>query len=215
MLVFIFDFDDTIVNSTPIIHYNAYNAFCKMTNRTPLSLEEYYSILFDKTYVEFIKDMNLTPEEYKLEYENWIEYTSTFKPEPFIEVVELLRKIKAAGHKLVICSQSNRQAIEDFFNRTNLAPDMIIAGDREHPERNKPFDYPIDLVKSTYGVDNSQIYVVDDMKPGLVMAKNNHVKSIGVMYCGFHDMLRERIYDLSTVVAETISDLINFVKLLI
>ena len=53
------------------------------------------------------------------------------------------------------------------------------------------------------------------MKPGLLMAKNNDVKSIGVLYSGYHDMLRNEIYELSTVVAETIEDLISYIKLLV
>lgn len=215
MLVFIFDFDDTIVNSTPEIHYKAYKVFCEMTNRKPLTLEKYYVELFEKTYVEFIRDMNLTLEEYQIEFENWKLYTSTIKPEPFYKIMDILRKIKNSGHKLVICSQSNREAIENFFNETDIMPDLIIAGDREHSERNKPYNYPINTVKKMYGVDNSQIIVIDDMKPGLIMAKNNCVKSIGVLYCGYHDKLAKSIKKLSTVVAESTDELEKFIDLLI
>lgn len=215
MLVFIFDFDDTIVDSTPNIHYKAYKSFCDMTNREPLTLEDYYSALFNKTYVEFIEEMNLTQDEYTLEYENWKNYTSQYKPQAFRDVLRIIKNIQAKGHKIVICSQSNKEAIEDFFSTTDITPDLIISGDREHPENNKPYDYPINLVKEKYGVENSQIYVIDDMKPGLLMAKNNNVKSIGVMYCKYHETLKYEIYNLSTSVADTIEDLEKFINLLI
>lgn len=215
MLVFVFDFDDTIVDSTPKIHYEAYKQFCELTNKKYLSLKEYYCELFNKTYVEFLKDMNLTDEEYKLEYQNWKKYTSTHHPIPFNKILSLLEYINLKGHKLVICSQSDRKTIENFFTKTFVKVDLIIAGDRIHPERNKPYNYPINLIKKQFNVDNSQIIVVDDMKPGLLMAKNNDVKSIGVLYSGYHDMLRNEIYELSTVVAETIEDLISYIKLLV
>lgn len=215
MYIFIFDFDDTIVNSTPEIHYKAYKEFCELINKKYLSLNEYYMELFNKTYTEFLDDMHLTDEEYKLEYQNWKKYTSTIDPKPFDKILYILKLIQQNGHKIVICSQSNKEAIENFFNKTDITIDLIIAGDRKHPERNKPYDYPINLVKQLFNVNNSQIIVIDDMKPGLLMAKNNNIKSIGVLYSGNHDMLKNEIYELSTVVAETIENLITYIKLLV
>lgn len=212
MKVFIFDFDDTIADSTPKIHYPAYKKFCEMIKIKPLTLEQYYREMFYHTYSEFIENMHLTKEQYDLEFSNWKQYTAKIKPKPFKGILSLLKKIQKNGHKLVICSQSNLEAIENFFNSVDIKPDLIIAGDRKHPERNKPYNYPIELIKKKYKVETSQMMVIDDMKPGLLMAKNNKIKSVGVMYSGFHESLKNEIAKLSSVVVNSVEELIAVVN---
>ena len=63
----------------------------------------------------------------------------------------------------------------------------------------KPSIYPIENIKQKYGLSNEEILVIDDLKPGLIMAKNGKVDFLwaGWAYknpCFLNEMIKNSTY---------------------
>jgi phosphoglycolate phosphatase-like HAD superfamily hydrolase len=56
----------------------------------------------------------------------------------------------------------------------NLVPDLIFGWDLEAPKR-KPNPYPIIEIMKKFDLNNHEILVVDDLKPGLDMARSCNI----------------------------------------
>ena len=103
----------------------------------------------------------------------------------------------------------------DYLTNGTFQPDLIIGVDREHPERNKPNPYPVELVMKTFGVKPEEMGMIDDMCGGLYMAqKFPGMKVIGALYGDGHESIRNEIIEASTDVAYTVSDLYKIVGLI-
>jgi phosphoglycolate phosphatase/pyrophosphatase PpaX len=87
-----------------------------------------------------------------------------------------------------------------------LEPNEIIGwtGDKE---KNKPFTWPVEKTAETTGVPLSRMLVVDDLKPGIIMARNAGVDSVGVGWSHQVPELRRDLGMLATYYAETVADL--------
>lgn len=84
-------------------------------------------------------------------------------------------------------------------------PDRIIGwtGDSS---KNKPEPWPVFDVMREYGVQKSEILVVDDLKPGIIMARKAGVDTLGV---GWSHRIPEIIADMKkncTYYADSIED---------
>ncbi|EDR26699.1 hypothetical protein EDI_272160 [Entamoeba dispar SAW760] len=211
----VIDHDDTTVDSTPSIHYPAYldfaNSVMKGRDYKILSLQEWYRMLWDYDYFEYIRDvMKLNKEEQDLEYKLWLEYTATRHPQMFPGFLEMLIEYKKQGGIVCVCSHSHAKDIKRHYEEHNFIPDEIFGSVRGHPELCKPYTYPIDTIKEKYHLKPSEIVVIDDLAPGFTMAKSAGVDAIGVLYGEGHELVEDDIKKVCKYVFNTVSDLSNF-----
>lgn len=178
----ILDHDDTVVKSTPEIHYPSFLQTLSVIRPEdkPLSLEEFVGYCFSPGFSELCTDiMKFTKEEQEYQYKVWKSYTQSRIPYFYEGLPELINKFKSLGGILTVVSHSEKEQIErDYKLRCGIVPDMIFGWEDE-PAKRKPSPYPVKEILRAFNLDKSEALVVDDLKPGFVMAKSCNVDFAG------------------------------------
>lgn len=178
----IMDHDDTVVKSTPEIHYPSFSEALSTLrpDEKTLSLEEFVGYCFSPGFSELCSDIiKFTKEEQEYQYRVWKSYTQTRRPDFYEGIPELIKEFKSLGGILTVVSHSESVHIErDYLEKCGITPDMIF-GWEDAPERRKPSPYPVLTILRAFNLDKSEALVVDDLKPGLVMARSSGVDFAG------------------------------------
>jgi phosphoglycolate phosphatase/pyrophosphatase PpaX len=91
------------------------------------------------------------------------------------EIARFIKEYKKSGGIICVVSHSEREQIErDYILNCKLTPDLIFGWELEE-EKRKPNAYPIVEIMKTFDLSNRDILVVDDLKPGLDMARSCNV----------------------------------------
>ena len=174
----ILDHDDTVVQSEATVNYPFFVEFLKEYRPDMTITEhEYISGCFEPGYIPMCRQrFDFTDEELEIEYKAWKEHIKTTIPAPYPGIGDLLRRYQAAGGIIVVSSQSAQENIlRDYRVHFGLEPDEIFGWDLD-PEHRKPSPYAIHQTMEKYGLESSQLLVVDDMKPAVEMARTGGVK---------------------------------------
>lgn len=207
------DHDDTTVDSTPVIHHVAHQEQMRRLGRSgqAVSLEDWFRINYHPGLSTFLTEtLRLSPEEEAICYEIWREYTTTMVPPFFPGILPLLYRFKLAGGKIVVVSHSEEDIIRSHYEQQDeipgFLPDLIIGwtGDRS---KNKPSPWPVQTTLSRFSLNPRQLLVIDDLKPGILMAQKAGVDSVAVGWSHRLEEIRKDISTLSTYYADSIEDL--------
>ncbi|MFP4638313.1 MAG: HAD family hydrolase [Spirochaetaceae bacterium] len=172
----ILDHDDTAVRSTEDIHYPSYLESMRRLRPgvRPLDVHTFLEKNFDPGIVAFLTDeLGMTAEELQLEYRIWRSYTTSRVPAFFQGLIDFLMEYKRRGGKIAVISHSEEDVIRRHYREQTggrLTPDCIMGWHEEEGKR-KPSPYPVEAVLETLGLDASEALVVDDLKPGVTMAR--------------------------------------------
>ena len=170
----ILDHDDTVVKSTPYIHYPSFVEAIKVLrpNLSDLTLEEFVMKCFNPGFSEFCKDILMfNKEEQEYQYKIWTSYTKSNVPKFYDGFGELINDFKNQGGIICVSSHSeSKQINRDYMLNCGIIPDKIFGWDLKEDER-KPNPYSIKETMRLFNLNNKDILVVDDLKPGLDMAK--------------------------------------------
>lgn len=177
----ILDHDDTVVKSTPDIHYPSFiEALKTLRPDIHLSLEEFVSYCFSPGFSQLCKDVlkfNETEQEYQ--YKIWKSYTKEKCPEFYSGFPEFISEYKKLGGIICVVSHSeSEQIIRDYLLHCGITPDSIFGWELEEHQR-KPNSYPVIEIMKKFNLNNNEILVLDDLKPGLDMAKSCNVEFAG------------------------------------
>ena len=171
----VLDHDDTVVKSTPDIHYPSFVEALKLLrpDMKALSLEEFISYCFNPGFSALCKDiLKFNIDEQKYQYKIWKSYTKTKIPDFYPGFPELIKEYKKLGGIICVVSHSeSEQIIRDYRLNCNLTPDLIFGWELEEQQR-KPNPYPIIEIIRRFNLESNEILVVDDLKPGLDMARS-------------------------------------------
>lgn len=178
----ILDHDDTVVKSTPDIHYPSFVEALKILRpkMKPLSFEEFVKYCFNPGFSELCKDvLKFNKDEQECQYKIWKNYTKTKVPDFYAGFPELIKEYKELGGIICVVSHSeSEQIVRDYILNCKLTPDMIFGWELEEQQR-KPNPYPLIEVMKKFQLDNNEILVVDDLKPGLDMARSCNIAFAG------------------------------------
>lgn len=178
----VLDHDDTVVKSTPDIHYPSFVEAMKVLrpHMKPLLFEEFVSYCFHPGFSPLCRDiMKFTDEEQEYQYKVWKNYTKTKIPEFYSGIPELIMEYKRQNGIICVVSHSESEQIKrDYMINCKLQPDLIFGWELEEHMR-KPNPYPLIEIMKRFDLKNSEILVVDDLKPGLDMAR-----SCGIAFAG-------------------------------
>lgn len=169
----VLDHDDTVVESTPFIHYPSFVEALKVLRpERELSLESFVSYCFNPGFSELCKDiMGFDAQEQSIQYEIWKRYTRSIIPEFYPGFTDLISQYKAAGGIICVVSHSEKhQIIRDYHQNCGIEPDLVFGWELEAAYR-KPNPYPLLEIQKAFNVDKKEMLMVDDLKPGLDMAK--------------------------------------------
>ena len=211
----VIDHDDTTINSTQSIHYPSYVDFCekymKNKNYKMLTMPEYIRMMWDWDFDEYLrKEMKLNDEEYKIQYESWLSFCEKGNPEMFDGFLEMLKEFRKRGGIIAVCSHSEAKDIKRHYEKYNFYPDEIFGFVLNHPEYCKPNTYPIDTLKEKYHLESKDICVIDDLYPGIEMAKKSGVDPIGVLYAEGHELIIDDMKKICKEVFCSVKDLSNY-----
>jgi beta-phosphoglucomutase-like phosphatase (HAD superfamily) len=173
----VLDHDDTLVRTTPEIHYPSFVEAMRALRpgRPPLTLEQFIGYCFDPGFLALCKEiMEFSDQEMLLEQEIWRRHTQKV-PECYEGFDALLPKYRAAGGRVCVVSHSERRNIlRDYRAHFDFVPDMVFGWELPQLQR-KPNPYPLDHIMEEMGLSHRQLLVVDDLKPGLDMAQSRDV----------------------------------------
>lgn len=203
----VLDHDDTVVKSTPDIHYPSFVEAMKILrpNMQPLSLEEFVSYCFNPGFLSLCKDiLKFSEEEQAYQYEIWKSHTKTKTPDFYPGIPELIKEYRELGGIICVVSHSESEQIaRDYMLSCKFEPDLIFGWELEEHQR-KPNPYPILEIIKRFSLDKHEILVVDDLKPGLDMARSCEVTFAGAGWShiipGIEDFMKKSSdYYFSTV----------------
>ncbi|QSX06500.1 HAD family hydrolase [Sedimentibacter sp. zth1] len=169
----VLDHDDTVVKSTPQIHYPAFmETLNKLRPEYKLTLEEFVMYNFEPGFLEMCYDIfGFTQEEMKLQEEHWIKKVNKKIPTFYEGIGETIKKFKADGGIICVVSHSfSKIIVRDYVSNINFEPDMTFGWEYENDKR-KPNPFPLQEIMRKYNLQPRDLLMVDDLKPGYDMAK--------------------------------------------
>ena len=193
------DHDDTSVDSSPSIHHPAHLEQLKRLGREKdaVGVDEWMKINYSPGILEYLdKTLKLNDEEKKLCYRVWREYSLERIPDFFPGMLKLLKRFKDAGGIVVVVTHSEKEMVEAHYKAQKEIPGFFpdrIIGWTGDSSKNKPDPWPVFDVIREFGVRKEEILVVDDLKPGILMAQQAGVDTAGV---GWSHRIPEIIEDM-------------------
>lgn len=169
----VFDHDDTVVNSTATIHHPCFQAYLDLRypGRT-CSLEEYFLKNFDPGFVPMCRDeYGMTDVELQDETLFWQQYVKDHIPLCYPGIREIMERQRAEGGLICVVSHSFDFNIYRDYEANQLPRPDAVYGWEQPLERRKPSPFPLTDIMERFGLDRSELLVIDDLKPGFDMAK--------------------------------------------
>lgn len=198
------DHDDTTVDSTPSIHYPSHREQMKRLGREEqiLSLEEFFLINFEPGLTSYFNDvLKLSKDELALCYDVWREFTTTRTPEFYPGILAMLNRYQELGGIIVVVSHSEADVIRHHYEKQEIFPGFMpqrIIGWDGVVEKHKPHPWPVLDVMREYELEQRDILVVDDLKPGILMAHRAGVDSAAVTWSHGHPVIRKGLAEMAS-----------------
>lgn len=173
----VLDHDDTAVKSTPDIHYPSFvKALKSLRPEIELSLNDFVNYCFSPGFTGLCRDiLKFNDREQEIQYKIWKDYLYENAPDFYPGFPELIKGYKRAGGIICVVSHSeSSHIIRDYTSHCGFEPDLIFGWELDEDKR-KPNPYAIVETMKTYDLSNREILVVDDSKPGLMMARSCNV----------------------------------------
>jgi phosphoglycolate phosphatase/pyrophosphatase PpaX len=168
------DHDDTAVDSTSAVHYPAHLEALRelRPGRTPPTREQWLLRNFHGIMDYLEGDLGMTQAELVREMEIWRSWTGTHVPPFFPGFLDLLADYRSHGGLVAVISHSEAGVIERHYRAQvpPFAPDLIFGWEQEAGKR-KPSPWPVQEALRRFGCPAAEALVVDDLKPGVVMAR--------------------------------------------
>ena len=126
----VLDHDDTVVRSTPTIHYPAFvEALKKLRPDIHWTLEQFIAYNFDPGFEALCRDiLHFTPEEMAIQEAGWLAWSNANIAPAFEGMDRLLRRFKEQSGLVCVVSHSNSVTIRrDYKHHFAFEPDLIFG----------------------------------------------------------------------------------------
>jgi phosphoglycolate phosphatase/pyrophosphatase PpaX len=180
----IIDHDDTAVDSTAAVHYPAHlEALRVLRPGVPRpSIEDWWLANFEPGIMEhLVHGLGMNEAELAREFEIWRSFTASRRAPFFRGFRELLADFRGRGGRVAGVSHSERENILRDYRQSGgpvFEPDLVFGWDHD-PARRKPDPWPVRESLSRLGVAAGEAVVLDDLRPGVVMARAAGVAAVG------------------------------------
>jgi len=190
----ILDHDDTAVDSTAAVHYPAHVEAMRVLRpgRTPVSLEGWFLKNFHPGIMPYLQEeLGLSAEELARELEIWRSFTTRRIPRFFAGFLETLQEYRARGGRIAVISHSDPEVIRGHYRSAGpLVPDLVFGWD-DREEKRKPSPWPVRQTLALLNVPAGQALILDDLKPGVLMARGAGVAVAGAGWAHHIGEIRE------------------------
>ena len=176
---FLFDFDDTLVNSGKM-HEKAFKkTIRKFNNELSKNINFQYENLKGLKTVDALK---------KIGFKKKLTYLTNYKKKKYREdinkvrffpyVTKLINFLRKNDKKIFIVSGSSRKNISFLFSKINFLPDGIISS--EDCDLSKPNKKPYELCILKYKLKRKKTIAIEDSINGILSAKLNNISTLGI-----------------------------------
>lgn len=168
----VLDHDDTVMDSTRLIHHPAFLVFLREVRPGfTISLEEYLRVNFHPGFLEYCEQvLRLSPAELDREMAVWTDYVATHVPRAFPGISEIMAEQLRRGGQIAVISHSLRSNILRDFRENGLPEPSMVFGWELPRDKRKPSPYALDRLMAAMDLAPEDMLVVDDLKPGYDMA---------------------------------------------
>lgn len=210
----VLDHDDTVVKSTPEIHYPSMVEALKVLrpDEEPITLDDFFTYSFKPGFSEMCKTiLRLTNEEIEYQYQVWKSHTTKKVPDFFTGMPELIKKHKEAGGLICVVSHSESEQIaRDYRIKCGTNPDLIFGWELGELQR-KPNPYPILETMKQFSLKKDDILVVDDLKPGLDMSRSCDVAFAAAGWAHSIPVIKDHMKRYADYYFETVEEFGDFI----
>lgn len=213
----ILDHDDTAVDSTAKIHYPAHREVLRVLrpHRIPLSLDQWFLKNFDPGIMEYLTgELELNDQEIQTEYTIWKNFTARITPRFYPGFLDALKEYRKRGGLIAVVSHSEKGIIErDYLavdKNGRFLPDVVFGWDNDKTKR-KPNPYPVQEILKTFRLKPSDALIVDDLKPGVLMAKATSVPVAAAGWAHRIPEIQEYMRENCLAFFENVEDFVNFI----
>lgn len=201
------DHDDTVVKSTPAIHYPSFVEALEVLRPecADMALDEFVRHSFDPGILHLMTDvLGFTDDEMAVEQQIWRKHTAERTPDAYEGFAALFGRFRARGGYICVVSHSERDVILRHYRALfGFEPDLVFGWELPVAQR-KPHPYPLEEIMRRLGLSPSEVLMVDDLKPGMDMAS---VCAVDFAYAGWshtapavgHCMRPEAMHAFDTV----------------
>jgi len=212
----VLDHDDTVVKSSPAIHYPSFVEALKALRpeRAGMRFDEFVSYSFDPGILPLMTEvLGFDDAEMAIEQEIWRSYTYTRTPDAYEGFPALFQKFRARGGRVVVVSHSERDVILRHYRELfAFEPDLVFGW--ELPEiKRKPHPYPLEETMRRFGLKPEELLVVDDLKPGMDMADRCGVDFAYAGWSNTAPAVGDRIRPLARHAFDSVEELAQFLEL--
>lgn len=212
----VLDHDDTVVKSTPTIHYPSFIEAMKELRPevAPYTFEEFVAYCFEPGFHSLCKDiLKYTDREMVKQQEIWRSYTGKLIPQFYDGFSDLIMTFKELGGYICVVSHSERNRIlRDYRETLGIEPDLVFGWEYEEHQR-KPNPYPLEEIMRCFNLKNEELIMVDDLKPGLDMARSCHVDFACAGWSHIIPNIKEYMHENSDYYFDEVKGLKNLVLL--
>ncbi|MFH2132300.1 MAG: HAD-IA family hydrolase [bacterium] len=194
----ILDHDDTAVDSTASIHYPAHLEIMRRMRpgSEPISLDGWFKKNFHPGIMEYLVDeLKFTGDELEEELAIWRDFTRSRIPRFYPGFIEMLQAFKSRGGIVTVVSHSEVENIEAHYRQADSTgtafPDAVFGWTSDAGKR-KPDPYPVHQILKRFDLQEEEVLIVDDLKPGVAMAQ---ASGVPIAAAGWgHDIPEIRAY---------------------
>lgn len=205
----ILDHDDTVVSTTAEIHFPSFQkTISELKPWLNITKEEFLLNCFDPGFFNYMeKVLGFTQREMDYQLKCWLDYVDNIVPSVYEGMDEIILKYKERGAAICVVSHSYSEIIKrDYKERMGIVPDVIFGGD-DLPEHRKPSVYPLEQISKRLGFCKEDMVFIDDLKPGLDMAKSYGVDFICAGWSHTLPQIADYMKSGCKYYAESVSDL--------
>ncbi len=171
----VLDHDDTAVDSTAAVHFPAHLEMMRLLrpDKEPISLETWFLKNFNPGIMAYLtEEIGLNEQELEEEYRIWQEFNETRNPPFYSGLPELLETYISRGGIVAVASHSIETHIRRHYSvgAPGVVPHYVFGWDNDEQFR-KPSPWPLLRIMEHTGCRPDEILVVDDLKPGVDMAR--------------------------------------------
>jgi beta-phosphoglucomutase-like phosphatase (HAD superfamily) len=210
----ILDHDDTAVDSTASVHYPAHVEAMRVLRPglAPVDLEGWFLKNFQPGIMPYLEEeLGLNPEELAVEFEIWRSFTTRRIPRFYPGILELLGEYQGRGGKIAVVSHSEPDMIREHYRCAGpLLPDLVFGWDAEQDKR-KPSPWPVLETLRRLELPASRALILDDLKPGVLMAQAAGVAVAGAGWAHRIPRIREYMRSSCQAYFESVDSFRNYI----
>lgn len=210
----VFDHDDTVVNSTATIHHPCFERYLEQYRPgRSCTLEDYFVKNFEPGFLSMCREeYGMSDEDLAEESRFWGEYVKDHIPVAYVGIREIMERHKAQGGLICVASHSyEHNIIRDYAANDLPEPDAVYGWSRPLHER-KPAPFPLEDIMARFGLEKSELLMIDDLKPGYDMAQSCGVDFAAVGWANDIEQIEGFMRRNCRFYFKTVEELAEFLK---